>query len=372
MKLHRVDLKRQYNRYRSEIDAAIKGVIHNTAFIGGEYVRSFEENFARYCGKQYCVGCGNGTDALHLALVALGIGRGDEVIVPAHTFVATVEAVVSAGATPVFADIEPDTYTLDPGHLSSLINSRTRAVIPVHIYGHPCDMEGISGVLEGKDIFLIEDTAQAHGAILDGRMAGTFGVAGCFSFFPGKNLGAYGDAGGIVSDDETLVKKIRRIRNHGREGRDDSFEKGINSRLDGLQAAILDVKLKHLEDDTERRRKVAALYTSLLSDVPGVVPPVEKPGARHVYHLYVIRADRRDQLGDFLKNAGIENGVHYRIPCHRLTAFRGDYGGESLPETERAVDEILTLPIFPELQPSEVRYVVRKIREFYGIEKGSH
>ncbi|MEW5693507.1 MAG: DegT/DnrJ/EryC1/StrS family aminotransferase [Candidatus Hydrogenedentota bacterium] len=364
MKIAFVDLKRQYKRYKKEIDRAIKNVIRDSAFVGGHYLECFEKNFADYIGRKFCVGVGNGTDAIFLTLLSLGIGKGDEVIVPSHTFVATVEAVSATGAEPVFVDIYEDHYTMSVEKIKTQITDRTKAIIPVHLYGQPCDMDQICIIAKENNIHIIEDCAQAHGALYKGRKTGTFGVAGCFSFFPGKNLGAYGDAGCVVCDDEALFKKIKAIKDHGRSDKYTSLYIGYNSRLDGLQAAILDVKLKYIDRWNDKRRKIAQWYSKLLQNTD-VILPVEFKDVKHIYHLYVIRIKKnREKFMSFLKEAGISCGIHYPIPCHMFQPYKNKRGADSLPVTEKITKEIASLPIFPELTQKEVIYITNKIKEY--------
>lgn len=356
------DLKAQYDSIREEIDSAMAAVIAESAFIGGKYARGFEEAFAAFCGVKYAVGVGNGTDALHIALRSLGVGPGDEVITAANTFIATAEAITMTGARVVFVDCDPETYAIDVRKIPAAITPRTKAIIPVHLYGRPADMPALIRIAEERGLFLVEDAAQAHGAEIDGRRVGTFGKLACFSFYPGKNLGAYGDAGAIVTDDEALAVQCRMIANHGRIQKYDHDFEGINSRLDGLQGAILHVKLGHLEAWTERRNSRAALYGELLRG-SGVVTPVASPGMRHVYHLYVVRVPGRGAVQAVLKEAGIATGVHYPIALPRLAAYR--YLGhrpEDFPVANRYAGEILSLPMFPEMTDEQVAYVCDVLR----------
>ncbi|MDD5170688.1 MAG: DegT/DnrJ/EryC1/StrS family aminotransferase, partial [Syntrophales bacterium] len=292
MRVPFVDLVAQYKTIKEEVDQAIQDVIQDAAFIGGKYVKQFEDAFAAYCRTKYCIGVGNGTDALFIALSALGVGQGDEVITVANSFIATPEAITLAGARVVFVDCNEGTYNIDVEKITAAITPRTKAIIPVHLYGNPADMEGIRQIADGHGLFIVEDAAQAHGAEIDGRRTGTFGHAACFSFFPGKNLGAYGDGGAIVTNDDSLAVKCRMIANHGRVQKYDHEFEGMNSRLDGMQAAILSVKLGYLEGWTENRRRNAALYRSLLQDAD-VGLPLDRSHVRHVYHLFVVRVKQR-------------------------------------------------------------------------------
>jgi dTDP-4-amino-4,6-dideoxygalactose transaminase len=379
-----VDLKAQYEDIKNEIDAAIAEVLSKTAFVGGPFVSSFEEAFADFCNVKRCVGVGNGTDALFIALKALGIEQGDEVITAANSFIATSEAITMAGANVVFVDINPQTYNIDTVKLrefaeekcvfdqstSQLINQSTkrtvRAVIPVHLYGQPADMAPIIELAEKYNLKIIEDAAQAHGAVYKGRRIGSIGDAACFSFYPGKNLGAYGDAGAVVTDDPDLANKIRMLANHGRTEKYNHETEGVNSRLDAIQGAVLGTKLKHLDEWSESRCKNAYLYNEYLEDV-NVVKPIEIDDVRAVYHLYVVRVQngRRQNLQDHLKAAGISTGIHYPIALPNLNAYKYlNHLPDDFPEATRASNEILSLPMFPELQESQIEYIAAKIKEF--------
>jgi len=327
-------------------------------------VKAFESAFAGYVGAAGAVGVSSGTAAIELALRGLGITTGDEVITTAHTFIATAEAVTNAGARPVFADIDPATFNLDPSHVESLITDRTRAILAVHLYGQPADLPNLRQIADRRGLFLIEDAAQAHGAEIGGRRCGSVGDAACFSFYPGKNLGAYGDAGAVTSNDVALLTRIRRLRDHGRTTKYEHEEIGFAERIDALQAAILAAKLPHLDDWTEARRRLAHRYTAMLEGLD-VVPPVEAAGSRHVYHLYVLRSRFRDRLLDHLKAAGVGAGIHYPIPLHRQPAYlRQGYGDVSLPQTELAAAEVLSLPLYPELPETDQNAVVDAIGSF--------
>ncbi|MFX0197081.1 MAG: DegT/DnrJ/EryC1/StrS family aminotransferase, partial [Candidatus Hodarchaeota archaeon] len=315
-----VDLKAQYEKIGEEIRNAIEDVILDSAFIGGKYLKSFEENFADYIGIKHCVGVGNGTDALFIALKALGIKAGDEVVTAANSFIATSEAITMTGAQVVFIDCDKDTYNIDINKIEESISTKTRAIIPVHLYGQPVDMDGIMDFAEKHELYVIEDAAQAHGAEYKNRKVGTFGHVGCFSFYPGKNLGAYGDGGAVVTDDDSLAKKMRMMANHGRIGKYNHEFEGVNSRLDGLQAAILDVKLRHLEKWNKRRQEVAWRYSEALHDL--IYTPKERPDVRHVYHLYVIRVRNRDNMRAILSERGVATGIHYPVPLPFLKAYQ--------------------------------------------------
>lgn len=367
MKVPFVDLKAQYGSISNEIDAAIQNVIGDAAFIRGKYVTEFEKNFAKFCGAKHCIGVGNGTDALFIALKTLGIGRGDEVIVPANTFVATSEAVTMAGARVVFVDCDITTYNIDDGQIESKITSRTKAIIPVHLYGQPADMEEISKIAQKHGLKIVQDSAQAHGTTFDGKPLAAFRDILCFSFYPGKNLGAYGDAGAIVTNDEALAKKAIMFANHGRIGKYDHEFEGVNSRMDGIQGAILNVKLKHLPEWTEKRRQNAALYDQFLKNIEGIITPKLHPKGKHVYHLYVTRVNERDKLQVYLEEQGISTGVHYPIALPNLMAYRYlGYKFEDFPVASKYQSEILSLPMYPELTREMVEYIAGKIREFFG------
>jgi dTDP-4-amino-4,6-dideoxygalactose transaminase len=366
MNIPLVDLKAQYYSIKDEIDAVISEVLSKTAFIGGAYVKDFEEAFASFCGVKHGVGVGNGTDALFIALKCLGIGNGDEVIVPANSFIATAEAVTQAGARVVFADIDPGTYNLNPAGVEKRISPKTKAIIPVHLYGQPADMDPILALARKHGLKVIEDAAQAHDAEYRGRRTGSIGDCACFSFYPGKNLGAYGDAGALVTNDDVLARRARMFANHGRIDKYDHEFEGINSRLDALQAAVLGVKLKHLPQWTEARRKSAYNYNRYLVD-SGLTTPREIEGIRAVYHLYVIRvpAERRAALQAYLQSKGISTGIHYPIALPNLKAYAYlNHAGDQFPEATKAAQEIVSLPMYPELMEDDIRYISEAIAAF--------
>ncbi len=367
MKINFVDLKRQYESIKPEIDSAIKDVIDNTAFIMGPRLKSFEENFAKFCGAKHCVGLDNGTTALSLSIKALGIKPGDEVITVPNTFIATTLAISDAGAKIRFVDCDKDTYNMDPEKLRKAISEKTRLILPVHLYGQSCDMGEIMEIADEKGVPVVEDTCQSHGADFKGKKAGTFGKTGCFSFYPGKNLGAYGDGGAIVTDDEEIKEKIDMMRDYGQKQKYHHLIKGHNHRLDTLQAAILNVKLKHLSDWNDMREKNARIYTKMLSGCDGVITPVEHGNGKHIYHLYVVRvaAKKRDALLKHLADNQIYAGIHYPIPIHLQEAY-SEYAGEKgrYPVTEKYADEILSLPMFPELTREEIENVCECVQEF--------
>lgn len=356
-----VDLKTQYDSIHDEIDAAIRNVIVRSAFIGGAEVRDFEAEFAAYCEAAGCVGVGNGTDALYLTLRAFGIGAGDEVITVAHTFIATAEAITSTGARPRFVDVRPDTLLMDAAGLAAAITPHTRAIIPVHLYGQPCDMTAIMAVARSHGLRVIEDAAQAHGARWRGRRVGSVGDAACFSFYPGKNLGAYGDGGAVVSNDVDLIRRIRMLANHGRSEKYTHEWPGVNSRLDGLQAAILRVKLRHLDQWNMARRRHAIRYLQALSAVP-IGLPVAHPDAEPVWHLFVVTVPERERLQQRLKAKGIETGVHYPTPLHLQPAYKpSGIPPGALPVSEHAARHVLSLPMYPELTEQQVADIGREV-----------
>ena len=359
-----VDLKAQYASIKPEIDAVMAEVLATTAFIGGPFVKAFENAFARYCGVDHCVGVGNGTDSLALALRAVGVGPGDEVIAPANSFIATSEAITMAGASVVFVDIDPRTYNIDVSRLEERITQRTRALVPVHLYGQPADLEPIRTIARKHGLFVIADAAQAHGALYKGQPIATLADLTSYSFYPGKNLGAYGDAGAVVTNDEEWAIRVRRLANHGRTAKYDHDVEGVNSRLDGLQAAVLGVKLPHMPAWTAARRANAAHYDRALAG-SGIVTPRTLDDVQAVYHLYVVRvpAERRSAIQETLKGAGVETGIHYPIALPRLGAYRHlNHEADDFPESVRASSEILSLPMFGELTSGQIDHVVAALR----------
>ena len=358
-----VDLKAQYQTIKPEIDAAVASVIENTNFILGPQVTAFEKSFAGYIGSAFCVGVNSGTAALQLALMACGIGQGDEVIVPSFTFFATAEAVSVLGAVPVFVDVDPVSYTITAAGIERAITPRTRAIIPVHLYGQPADLDPIRALAEKRSLHVIEDAAQAHGAEYKGRRVGGLGAAGCFSFYPSKNLGAYGEAGAIVTNDEDLAQRLRLLRQHGQTSKYAHAVVAYNCRMEEIQAAVLNVKLGHLDKWNNARRQGAARYDELLSDT-GLELPREMEYARHVYHVYAVQCDDRDELQHRLAEKGIQTGVHYPIPIHLQPAYASlGYKAGDLPVTERLSQRVLSLPLFPELTDAQQRAVADAIRE---------
>lgn len=361
-----VDLNAQYKSIKNEIDNAIADVISKSAFIGGPFVESFEKAFAKFCNAKYCVGVGNGTDALFIAFKILGIGMGHEIITTAFSFIATAEAITRAGAKVIFVDINPKTFNIDIDKIEDKITARTKAIIPVHLYGQPADMDPILELAGKYNLKVIEDAAQAHGAVYQGRPVGSIGDMACFSFYPGKNLGAYGDSGAIVTNNEELAVKARMFANHGRTDKYNHEIEGVNSRLDGLQAAILQVKLKYLSKWNESRRKNAYLYNHYLQNTK-IVTPIEIDNIKAVYHLYVIRTkyEVRQKLQEHLQSNGISTGIHYPIALPNLKAY--DYLHHSkndFPKATRASQEIISLPMYPELEDTQINYIVEKIKEF--------
>ena len=357
-----VDLFAQYNSIKTEIDLAISKTISNTSFIGGKSVKDFELAFADYVGIKHVIGCANGTDSLEMLLKAFGIGVGDEVIVPAISWISTSEAVSSVGAKPVFVDVHEDYYTINEDLIAEAITNNTKAIIPVHLYGHPANMEQIMLLAEKYKLVVIEDCAQAHGAAINGKMVGTFGDAASFSFYPGKNLGAYGDAGCVATNNDSIAEKVRMIANHGQQGKHNHIIEGRNSRLDGLQAAILIVKLKYLEIWTQSRIANANYYDSLFQSTECVVIPKVKDTFRHVFHLYVIRTEERQVLQDKLAEKGIETAVHYPkalpfLPCYSSYNF----SHTNFPVAFKVQDQILSLPMYPELTHEQMKFIASAI-----------
>jgi len=370
MKVPLLDLAEQHQQLRPELEAAIGRVLDTNAFILGNEVAALETEVAEYCGSRYAVGCASGSDAILLALMALGVGPGDEVITTPYSFFATVSSITRLGATPVFVDIEPGTYNIDPSQIDAKLTSRTRAIEPVHLYGQCSDMDAINEISMAKEISVVEDAAQAIGAEENCRRAGSMSAIGCFSFYPSKNLGGLGDGGMMTTNDENIHRKLLGLRNHGAEEKYYHKYVGLNSRLDGFQGATLRVKLPYLETWTESRRENAARYKTLFTDAGGreqIGLPVERTGCRHIYNQYIIRVpNRRDELRTFLTEKGIGTDVYYPVPLHmqECFAYLGYHEGD-LPESERAARETLALPIFPELKPEQQEYVVSTIAEFF-------
>jgi dTDP-4-amino-4,6-dideoxygalactose transaminase len=361
----------QYLAYKEDIDAAIARVLEKGWYILGEEVRAFEAEFAAYVGVGQAVGVGSGTDALQLALAACEIGAGDEVITVSHTAVATVAAIEMVGATPVLVDIEPDFFTIDPAKIEAAITPRTRAIIPVHIYGQPVNLDPILDLASRHQLRVIEDCAQAHGAAFHDTRVGAHGDIACFSFYPTKNLGAIGDGGMVITDDAALAERARLLREYGWAERYVSHISGRNSRLDELQAAILRVKLRRLDEDNHKRARIAQLYSEGLSDC-GLVLPALRPNATHVFHLYVVRIPERHELQTFLDSRGVNTLIHYPVPVHLQPAYvKAARGPDGLTETEIAAREILSLPMYPELADRDVEQVIESIRSFIRSRQAS-
>ena len=366
MKVPFLDLKTQYQSLKSEIDPAVLQVFHDATFILGPQVEEFEKAFAAFIESEYSVGVANGTDALRLAFEALGIGAGDEVILPANTFVATAIGVMETGALPVLVDIDPETFLMDYDQLESLVTPRTKAICPVHLYGRACNMDRVMAFASAYKLMVVEDTAQAHGARWNGKRVGSFGEIGCFSFYPGKNLGAYGDGGGIVTNHEPLFRQVRKLRNYGSEIKYQHPEKGMNSRLDTAQAVVLNIKLKHLADWNLKRWQVAEKYSQLLSQHTSerLKLPDIRTADEHVFHLYVIQVEERERITQELAAKGVSTVVHYPVPFHLQGGYtKLGYKQGSFPETERTASSILSLPIYPEISDEQIEYVCNSLIE---------
>jgi len=370
MKVPFLDLKAQYETIKGEIYVALQQVIEKTAFAGGPFVAQFEKEFAEFCGTKFCEGVGSGTDALWMALLALGVGPGDEVITVPDTFIATAEAISFCGAKPVFVDVDSVTYNMDPAKIEPAITPRTKAIIPVHLFGPTADMDPILEIARKRKLFVIEDASQAHGAEYKGRKAGSMGDAGCFSFYPGKNLGAYGEAGTVVTNNEVLDQTIRMLRDHGQAKKYYHGLIGWNARMDGIQGAILSVKLKHLSAWTEARRKNAKLYNEMLGKIEGVVTPKESSHNKHVYHIYAIRVQSRDSLISTLAGKDIHCGIHYPIPLHLQEAYKALGLAEGrFPVAETVASEFVSLPMFPELSESQIRFAAETIAHILAADE---
>jgi dTDP-4-amino-4,6-dideoxygalactose transaminase len=364
MRVPFLDLSTHHAPLRGEFRAAIEEVIESGAFAGGPFVARFEEDFAAYCNCRHALGVGSGTEALWLALLALGVGPGDEVITVPSTFMATAEAITYCGAKLVFVDIDERTYTMDPAGLEEAITIQTKAIIPVHLFGQPADMDPILEIARTHGLFVIEDAAQAHGAEYKGRRVGSLGDAGCFSFYPGKNLGALGEAGAVVSNNDELQEKIRILRDHGQIRKYHHTMIGWNCRMDGIQAAVLGIKLRHLEKGNELRRSHAAQYDRAFEPLEEVVTPYEDPYARHVYHIYAVRVRERDEVIRRLEKTGIACGIHYPVPIHLQEAYQNlGYEEGAFPIAEQAAKEFVSLPMFPELTPAQIDLVVEGVKE---------
>jgi dTDP-4-amino-4,6-dideoxygalactose transaminase len=359
-----VDLKSQYLSIKPEVDAAVLSVFDSTQYVLGSFVASFEQAFSKYSTVEHTVAVNTGTSALHLAFLAAGIGAGDEVITTPFTFVATVSAIDYARAKPVFVDIDPESLTIDPARIEAAITPRTKAIVPVHLYGRPADMDPILEIGRRRNVLVIEDACQSHGAEYKGRRAGSMGAMGCFSFYPGKNLGAYGEGGAITTNDASYAKTLRMLRDWGCEKRYHHDIKGFNYRMEGVQGAVLGVKMKYIEGWTEGRRRAAAQYDAALAGGP-FRPPIAPAHMRHVYHVYAVRHPRRDSLQAHLTKAGVSTGIHYPIPVHLQKCFAelGHKAGD-FPHSERAASETLSLPMFPELRPEQVDEVLQALNSW--------
>lgn len=362
-----VDLQRQYHNIKTEIDEAIKHVLESSSFVLSPFTEEFEKNFAQAHNAKHCIAVSSGTAALYLILKSLGIGEGDEVILPVNTFIATAEAISLNNAKPIFVEIDEKTYNINFELIENHITPRTKAIIPVHLYGQPAEMDSLTEIAKKHNLHLIEDACQAHIAEYKGRRVGTFGIASAFSFYPGKNLGAYGEGGAVLTKNDELAEKIRMLRNHGSKQNYYHEIIGGNFRMSTLQAAILNVKLKHLEEWTEKRKGIAYFYNQLLSEVENIIIPYDSPYVKHVYHLYVVRIlnGNRDQIRKSLLKVGIQTGIHYPVPLHLQKAYQNlGYKKGDFPIAEQCAKEILSLPMFSELSQKEITYIVRQIKNF--------
>jgi dTDP-4-amino-4,6-dideoxygalactose transaminase len=359
-----LDLKSHHSALRAEINGAIQDVIDAAAFAGGPFVNRFEADFAAYCDSPYAIGVGSGTEALWLTLLALGIGGGDEVITVPNTFMATAEAITYCGAKPVFVDVDDRTYTMDPVALKGAITANTKAIIPVHLFGQPADMDPILEIAREEGLFVVEDACQAHGAEHKGQRLGSLGDAACFSFYPGKNLGAFGEAGAVVTHSNELQTRIRALRDHGQIQKYRHAMVGWNCRMDGIQAAVLQVKLRYLDRANQLRRSHAAHYHYQLNGLEEIVLPVQAQHTRHVYHIYAIRVQNRDEVIEFLAAMGIGCAIHYPIPIHLQEAYQGlGYRRGAFPVAERCADEFISLPMFPELRTEQLEFVAQTVKQ---------
>jgi dTDP-4-amino-4,6-dideoxygalactose transaminase len=367
MKVPFLDLKAHHAPLFEKFNRAIREVIERSAFAGGPFVERFEEEFAAFCGSAYAIGVGNGTDALWLTLLALGIGEGDEVITVPNTFIATAEAIAYCKARPVFVDVDQDTFTMNPAELEKSLTEKTKAIIPVHLFGQPADMDPILEFARAYGLFVIEDAAQAHGAEYKGRKAGTMGDAGCFSFYPGKNLGAFGEAGAVVTNDPELRKQIEVLRDHGQSQKYYHTSMGWNCRMDGIQAAVLSIKLNHLDEANLLRRKHALVYNQAFAEIDEILTPFEATYARHVYHVYAIRVQERDAVRRELQEKGVACALHYPVPIHLQEACRNlGYKQGAFSTAERLAEQFLSLPMFPELTTEQTDYVACCVSEAVG------
>jgi len=363
MKVPFLDLKAHHDPLREQIDAAIRDVIDANAFAGGPFVAAFEKEYAAYCGSAQSIGVGNGTDAIWLVLLALGVGPGDEVITSPSTFMATAEAISYCGAIPKFVDIDETTYNLDPAQIEAAITPKTKAIVPVHLFGQCADMDPILEIARQHGLPVVEDACQAHGALYKGRKAGTLGVAGCFSFYPGKNLGAFGEAGGITTSDAALADKIRVLRDHGQHRKYYHSQIGWNARMDGIQGAVLSVKLKHLDVSNVKRHAHALLYEQLLGETEEVITPDEASYGRHIFHVYATRVQNRNQILQAMADKGISCAIHYPIPVHLQEAYSFlGYQKGAFPVAETCAEEFLSLPMFPELSTAQIHAVAAELK----------
>jgi len=368
MKIPFLDLSVQFKQIASEVQPVINEAMENGMFIGGPQVEKFENEFARFCGTGHCIGVGSGTDALRFALMASGVGAKDEVITVSNTFIATTEAISQVGAVPVFVDIDPDTFNINASLIEEKISNRTKAILPVHLYGQIADMDSITNIAKKHGIAVIEDACQAHGALYKNRKAGSMGTSGCFSFYPGKNLGAFGEGGAVVTNDEEIASTIKMIRDHGQEKKYHHLIEGYNGRLDAIQAGILRIKLKRLAKWNELRRNNAFLYNKYLCDISGITLPFESEFSTSVFHLYVIHVNKRDELQQFLNSKGIATGLHYPVPLHLQKAYSYLKISEgTFPVTENSAKTLLSLPMFAELTETQIKYVAENIKEFMTI-----
>jgi dTDP-4-amino-4,6-dideoxygalactose transaminase len=360
-----VDLKTQYQSIKFEIDKAVTEVVTEASFIGGKHVSNFENNLKNKLGVKHVIPCANGTDSLYIIFKMLGIGPGDEVITPANSWISSSETITQTGATPVFCDVNSDNFCLNLNKLKNLINDRTKAVLAVHLYGHMCEMGDLMEICTNSRIFLVEDCAQSHFSKYNGAFAGTLGIAGSFSFYPGKNLGAYGDAGCIITNDYELAVKCRMFANHGALVKHNHEMEGINSRMDAIQAAVLNVKLKYIDSWTEQRIKNATLYCKYLNNIPQIQTPVIAKNCIHTFHLYVIKCNYRDELKEYLKGKGIETAIHYPRALPNLPAYKGKKVSADFYTAQLLEKQILSLPMYPELKESDIQYISSCIREFF-------
>jgi dTDP-4-amino-4,6-dideoxygalactose transaminase len=360
-----LDLKAQYSGIREEMNAAVLRVLETASFVGGPVLEKFEHEFAAFVGAKYCVGVANGSDAITLSARAAGLGPGDEVLVPANSFFASAEAISNAGATPVFVDVDPVTFHMDPERAAEAVTDRTRAVVAVHLYGRAMNMKPFETLASRHNLVIIEDCAQAHGAAMDGQTVGASGRLTCYSFYPGKNMGAYGDGGAVTTSDPDWMRRLRILRDHGSPGKYEHSVLGWNSRLDALQAAVLSVKLPYLHRWNASRRQLAIKLAAALAGSP-IIPPAIPEGNQHVFHLFVVRCSRRDQLKHFLDERGIQTGIHYPVPLHLTAAYQslGAPGRGSKPVTESLSSQILSLPIYPELSDEQTDHLIAALRQF--------